>query len=344
MRALMKLKPAEGAEFSDVEVPKPKPHEALIKVRAASLCGTDLHIYYWNSWAASRLKTPLIFGHECAGEVVELGSEVSNLSVGDHVSVETHIACENCYQCKTDQEHLCQNVEIIGVDRAGAFAEYLCVPARNCWKNEKSMPWEVATLLEPFGNAVHSVHAGEGVSGKTVLVSGCGPIGIMSIAIAKAQGATAIYATDLNDYRMNLAKEMGATDVFHAKNVDVFDAIMQRTEGNGVDSLLEMSGAPSAIEDGFRSLKNGGEVALLGLPNGPMSFNLAEHVILKGAKVHGIFGRKMFSTWYQSKNLVESQAVDLKKLITHKLSLDRFSDAMSLMKSGACGKVVFRLE
>jgi threonine 3-dehydrogenase len=343
MRALMKSRPAPGAEMMEVEKPKMAPDDVLVRVKAASVCGTDLHIFRWDDWAASRIKTPLVFGHECAGEVVEVGSRVEDIPIGAHVSVETHIACGHCYQCRTGREHLCSNVKIVGVDRAGAFAEYLAVPARNVWINDAALPWEIATILEPFGNAVHAVQVGDGVTGKTVLVSGCGPIGIMAVAAARAQGALAIYASDINDYRLKIAKEMGPNDVFNAAKTDVYAEVMDRTGGEGVDVLLEMSGAPSAVEMGFRALKNGGSVALLGLPSTPMKFDLTEHIIFKGARVYGVFGRRMFQTWYQVKALVQSGSVDLKKVITHYYPLDRFDEAIKTLESGSCGKLVFRM-
>lgn len=343
MRALMKSRPAPGAEITQVTDPKVAPDEVQICVKAASVCGTDLHIFRWDDWAASRIKTPLVFGHECAGEVVEAGSRVSDVPVGAHVSLETHIACGICYQCRTGREHLCKNVRIVGVDRPGAFAEYISVPARNVWINDSALPWEIATILEPFGNAVHAVQVGDGVTGKTVLVSGCGPIGMMSIGVARAQGALAIYASDINPYRLELAKQMNPTEVFNAAKQDVYAEVMDRTDGEGVDVLLEMSGAPAAVEQGFRILKNGGSVALLGLPSTPMKFDLTENIIFKGARVYGVFGRRMFQTWYQVKALVQSGSVDLKKVITHYSTLDRFEEAMTTLESGKCGKLVFRM-
>ncbi len=338
----MKVRPAPGAEFGDVPVPKPAPDEVLIKVKAASVCGTDFHIYNWDPWSASRIKTPLVFGHECTGEVVEVGSSVKGVPVGSHVSVETHITCGHCYQCRTGAEHVCRNVKVVGIDRPGAFTEYLAIPARNAWINDKSLPWEIGTLLEPFGNAVFTVDAGEGVSGKTVLVSGCGPIGIMAIAVAKARGAAAVYATDVNPYRIDLAKKMGPTEVYDASKTDVVEAVMDRTQGEGVDVLLEMSGVSQGIDSGFRALKNGGSAALLGLPGSPPKFDLTNHVIMKGAKVYGIYGREIFRTWYSCKALVESGAVDLSKVITHTFPLKKFPEAMAVVASGKCGKIVLR--
>jgi threonine 3-dehydrogenase len=343
MQALMKSKPGPGAEFADVETPKIGPDDVLVKIRAASVCGTDLHIYRWDEWAASRMKTPIVFGHECAGEVVEVGRNVTDVQVGSHVSVETHISCGICYQCRTDKEHLCQNVSIVGVDRAGAFAEYLAVPARNVWINDKSLPWEVATILEPFGNAVHSVQAGEGVTGKTVLISGCGPIGIMAIAVAHAQGALSIFATDVHPFRLDLARKIGPATVLDATKEDIYTKVMEATKGEGVDVLLEMSGSPKAIEDGFRVLKNGGSASMLGIPSSTLQFRMTEHIILKGAKVYGIFGREMFKTWYQTKALVQSGSVDLSKVITHTYQLNQFQEAMGLLQNGNCGKVVFKV-
>ncbi len=341
MRALIKTSPSPGVTLAEVEVPTIGPEDVLVKIKATSVCGTDLHIYHWNSWAASRMKTPIIVGHECSGEVVEIGKNVKNVKVGAHVSIETHIACGKCLQCQTNRQHLCQNVRLVGVDRPGAFAEFLSLPARNVWVNDSELPWEIASILEPFGNAVHSITAVGGVKGKSVLVSGCGPIGIMGISAARAMGALQIFATDVNDYRLDLAKRMKPDSTINAKKVNAFEAVMEMTRGNGIDILLEMSGAASAIDIGFRLLKSGGSAGLLGLPSGPIQVDLTDRVILKGIKVYGIFGREMFKTWEQVHELITSGSVDLSKVITHKFSLNEFSKAMDLLESGQSGKVVF---
>lgn len=343
MRALIKPRAAAGAQLSTVEVPKPGPKDALIKVKASSVCGTDVHIYHWDEWAAGRIKPPLVFGHECSGEVVEVGSDVRNLRVGAHVSVETHVACERCYQCRNGQEHVCQSVKVVGIDRPGAFAEYIVVPARNAWVNSDDLPWEIGSIMEPFGNSVHTVNAGDGVNGKTVLVSGCGPLGVMAIDVAKAMGATAIYATDISDYRLELAKKVSPTAVLNAKDPEMFARLQDATKGLGFDVLLEMSGAPKAMEDGFKLLRNGGSAALLGLPSAPMKFDFSNDLVLKGLKVYGIYGREMYRTWEQAKKLVDSKAVDLTKVITHDLPIEKYADAMTAMESGQSGKVIFRV-
>ncbi|MFH1262229.1 MAG: L-threonine 3-dehydrogenase [Pseudomonadota bacterium] len=339
----MKVRSAAGAELGNVEVPKPGPEDALIKVKATSICGTDVHIYHWDEWAASRIKTPLVFGHECSGEVVEVGKNVKNLKVGAHVSVETHIACETCYQCTHGQEHVCQNVKVVGIDRPGAFTEYICLPARNAWVNSDELPWEVGSVLEPYGNAVHTVNAGEGVNGKTVLVSGCGPIGVMAIGVAKAMGASAIYGTDISDYRLQLARQMGPTAVYNAKDPAHFDQLKDAMHGLGFDVLLEMSGSPAAMEDGFKLLRNGGTAVLLGLPSAPIKFDFSNYLVLKGTKVYGIYGREIYKTWAQGRELVDSKKIDLTKVITHYIPMEKFAEAMALMESGKSGKIIFRM-
>ncbi len=342
MKALIKARPQEGADFTETTTPNIMPNEVLVKVHTASVCGTDLHIYGWDEWAASRMKIPMVFGHECSGEVVEIGSEVREIKVGSHVSVETHILCGKCVQCKTGLKHLCQNVKVVGIDRPGAFAQYLALPAENVWINDSSLPFEIGTVLEPFGNAVYVVNSGE-VSGKHVLITGCGPIGMMATQLARAMGALSIYVADIHPYRLALGRKMGATKTINTKTEDLYASIMALTHGQGVDVLLEMSGACEGIAQGFRCLRNGGTAVVFGLPNKPIPFDLANHVILKGAKVLGVFGREIYRTWFQAKELIDSGRVDLHEIVTHQFPLEKFPDAMKLLESGECGKVVLRI-
>ncbi len=339
MRAVIKARPGPGLELAEVDVPQIGPRDVLIKVRAASICGTDLHIYNWDPWAQSRIKPPLIIGHEFCGDVVAVGEEVHNVKVGDYVSAESHIVCGTCAYCRTGRGHLCPNTQIIGVDRDGAWAEYVAIPAENAWPNPPTVPPHIATLEENFGNAVHTAFAVD-LRAKKVLVTGCGPVGVMAIAVARAIGARAIYATDISDYRLNLARKMGADVTINARREDVVACIMELTEGEGVDAWLEMSGAPSAIEQGFQVLKPGGEVAMLGLPPEPMSFDLNNWVIFKGATIHGIIGRRLWETWFQMRGLLRSGAVNLETIVTHKFPLEEFEKALETMASGESGKVV----
>jgi threonine 3-dehydrogenase len=339
MRAVIKAKAAPGAELAMVDIPQVGPGEVLIEVKATSICGTDLHIYNWDPWARSRIKPPMVFGHEFAGEIVELGEGVTTLELGDYVSAETHIVCNVCYQCRTGEAHICEDVSIIGVDRPGSFAEYVSIPEQNAWLNPPDMPPEVASIQEPFGNAVHSALSTE-LAGKKVLVTGCGPIGLMAIGIAKASGAAAVYGTEVVAYRLELASHMGTDLLLDPTEADVVSEIMTATSGLGADVLLEMSGNPSAIHEGFAVLRSGGYAALLGLPSKPMELDLNNEIIFKGAMVYGVSGRKIWKTWYQTRALLSSGAVDVNPIITHQLPLEEFEQGLKLMSTGECGKVV----
>lgn len=339
MKAIFKVEKGPGAELKQVDIPKIKPNEALVKVKATSICGTDVHIYTWDDWAANRIRPEMIFGHEFSGEVVEIGSSVTNVQIGDHVSAETHIVCNECQQCQIGQYHVCQNTEILGVDRNGVFAEYVAIPSTNLWKNDKDLPYEIASIQEPMGNAVHTVLSGE-VTGKNVAVIGVGPIGIMAAATAKAIGAKQVIAIDINDYRLELAKSMGATYTINSSKVEPIDEVYRLTDGNGADVVLEMSGHPGAIQQGFKMLTYGGRVSMLGLPTKPVEIDITNDIVFKGATVHGITGRKMYETWQQVSGLLKSGAVDLKPIITHVLPMEEFEKGFDLMISGESGKVV----
>ncbi len=339
MHAVVKTKPGPGMTYMEVPVPEIGPSDVLIKVRAVSICGTDLHIYRWDEWAANRLHPPLTIGHELCGHIVAKGIEVHHLNIGDFVSAESHVVCGNCAYCRTGRGHLCPHTKIIGVDRDGAWAEYISLPAINAWPNPPDTPPEIASLQENFGNAVHTAFAID-LSAKKVLVTGCGPVGVMAIAVAKAVGARLIIATDISDYRLDLARKMGANDTFNAKNDGVVEKIMEITGGEGVDAWLEMSGAPAAIHQGFNALKPGGEVAMLGLTSGPVKMDVDNYIIFKGATVHGIVGRRLWQTWYQMSGLIRSGAVNLMPLVTHRFPLSHFEEAIETMASGRSGKVV----
>ncbi|MCG8353464.1 MAG: L-threonine 3-dehydrogenase [Chloroflexales bacterium] len=338
MLALVKPAAAPGARLERVPVPFVGPNDVLIRVRAATICGTDLHIYRWDPWAQKRMHPPLVFGHEFSGDVVAIGSAVDSVAVGEYVSAESHIVCGRCYACRAGANHVCRNVQIIGVDRAGCFAEYIAMPAANIWKNDPTMPAAIASAQEPFGNAVHTAFA-TSLTAKRVLITGCGPIGLFTIAIAAAAGAGRIFATDLQLHRLEMGHKMGATDLIDARS-DVVAAILQATEGEGVDVLLEMSGSQGAIEQGFKSLRPGGFAALLGLPESPlMSFDLTNEIVFKGATVYGVFGRKMFETWYQTRGLLQSGKVDISPVISHHMPLEQYEQAFQLMLSGEADKV-----
>jgi threonine 3-dehydrogenase len=341
MRAVFKTQMGKGLELRETSIPEVGPNDVLVKVKATSICGTDLHIYNWDPWAAGRLKPPIIVGHEFCGEIVERGNQVTTVNVGDFVSAESHIVCGVCDLCRTGNGHICRNTKIIGVDRDGCWAEYIAIPAVNAWVNPPDYPIDFAVLEENLGNAVHTAFAVD-LRAMKVLVTGCGPVGLMTIAVAKAIGARAVYATDISAYRLDLAQKVGADVVCNPKTDDLSALIRDATRGEGVDVLLEMSGAPSAIRQGFELLKYGGSAALLGLPSAPFEFDLANLVIFKGATVKGIIGRELWQTWFQMRGLLRSNAINLAPIVTHHYRLDEFEQAVATMASGESGKVVMR--
>jgi len=350
MYAIVKSRRGPGAELSRVEIPKIGKNEVLVKVKMASICGTDVHIWEWNEWAQSRIKKiPLIFGHEFCGEIVEIGENVKSLQVGDFVSAETHIVDETCYQCRTDRMHVCKNMEILGVDRDGVFAEYVALPALNAWKNDPNLDPALASIQEPLGNAVHAVlpkdHV-EDIAGKTVAVLGCGPIGLMAIAAAKTLGASKVFATagGRNLVRMELAKKMGADLVLSAKEYGdkIVDMILDETDGDGVDVVLEMSGAPAALKQAFKILTPGGRVSLLGLFDRTVELDFNNAIIFKSAVVYGITGRRMFETWYQVKGLLSRGDFreKIRQIITHRFPMKDIAKGMEAIERKQAGKVV----
>ncbi len=343
MRALCKTAPKAGFEFCDVPVPNLGPSDVLVRVEKAGICGSDLHIYSWDKWAQSRIKPPLVMGHEFMGRVAAVGDAVRMVSTGDRVSGEGHIADGTCFLCRTSQAHLCENLKIIGVDRDGAFAEYIAMPESNLWKLDPAIPDEFAAVFDPLGNAVHTVMAA-GVSMKSVLITGVGSIGLMAIPVARAAGASAVYAVDINPAKLALAKKLGADETFAANDPQIVEKIVSRTRGDGADVVLEMSGNPQALDMGLRAVRKGGCVALLGIPSESVTIDLADRVIFKGLTLLGINGRRMFETWYQTEALVRSGRVDLKPIITHVLPFEEFERGFDLMRSGEAAKIVLDLK
>ena len=340
MKALRKMRPERGARLEAVPVPIIGPNDVLVRVRAASICGTDLHIYAWDPWSASRIKPPLTFGHEFCGTVERVGEEVDGVAPGDFVSAEMHVNCGHCHQCRIGQPHICQNVRILGIDDDGCFAEFVRIPGRNIWKVDPAIPEHYAAILDPLGNAVHTVLAGE-IAGQTVAVIGCGPIGLMAIAVARTCGCSTIFATEVNPHRRALAQQMGADEVLDPAVGDVVAHVRAATGGTGVDVLLEMSGNPTAIHQGFQMLRAGGRASLLGIPSQPVTFDLVADIIFKGATVQGIYGRKMFETWVQMTALLKAGRLNLEPLFSERLGLDRYADAFSMLQGGQAGKILF---
>ncbi|NQV06469.1 L-threonine 3-dehydrogenase [bacterium] len=339
MRAIVKHSPGPGLEMVDVPIPTPGPGEVRIQVKATSICGTDLHIRSWDPWAAEHVITPLIVGHEMCGIVEAHGEGETLPALGSLVSVESHVVCGVCAWCRTAKGHLCPETQILGVHRNGVYAEYVCVPAENAWVDPPDMPLSIASLQESFGNAVHTASVPD-VSGRKVLVTGCGPVGVMAIAAVKALGARSVYATDVSDFRLDMAARIGADVIVNVSRDSPREMIAKETDGEGVDVLLEMSGAPTALADGLSLLKYGGEAALLGLFSSPVAFDFDDNLIFKGATLHGIAGRRLWDTWYQMRAMLRSGAVDLSPVVTHRFALDDYEAAFDLMASGECGKVV----
>jgi threonine 3-dehydrogenase len=339
MLAVVKPAPRPGAEIRDVALPKFGPGDVLVKVKVASVCGTDLHIYDWDSWAQKRIHPPLIPGHEFCGEVAAVGDSVTTVREGDFVSAEMHVNCGKCYQCRIGEAHICQFVKIIGVDADGAFAEYVTIPESNIWKIDPAIPPEYASLFDPLGNAVHTVLAGE-IATKTVAVTGCGPIGLFSIAVARACGASLIIAIEVNEHRRSIAREMKADVVLDPSTQDVKSIVFDQTNGVGVDVVLEMAGHPDAIRTGLNIVRRGGRVSLLGLTNKPVPLNFSEDIIFKGITLQGINGRRMYQTWYQTEALLKSGQLDLRPVITDRMSMSDFSQGMERLKTGEASKIL----
>jgi len=350
MRAIVKGKRQPGAEATDVALPRIREHEVLVEVEAASICGTDVHIWEWNEWAQKRMKRiPIVFGHEVAGKVIETGKNVASIQVGDKVSAETHIVDNTCYQCRTGRKHVCKNMEILGVDRDGVFAEQFALPEENAWKNDPRLDLGIASVQEPLGNAVQAIlpkeHV-EDIAGKNAAVLGAGPIGLMAIAVLKELGAAKVFATagGMNKIRMDLARKMGADMVLSAKEEGdrLVKTIVDATDGSGVDVALEMSGDPNAVRQAFEMLTLGGRVSLLGLLEKSMELDLNNAMIFKSATVFGITGRRMFETWYQVRGLLAKPSFrdKISAVITHKIPMRDISKGIDLIKSKQAGKVV----
>jgi threonine 3-dehydrogenase len=339
MKALRKTQAGKGLQMETTAVPSPGPTDVLVRVKATSICGTDLHIYGWDRWSQGRIKPPVTLGHEFCGVVERVGEEVTAVRAGDFVSAEMHLNCGHCHQCWLGQAHICQNVRIIGIDIDGAFAEFVKIPGTNIWKLDPAIPEHYAAILDPLGNAVHTVLAGA-IAGQTALVTGCGPIGLMSIALAKACGSSTVFATETNEHRRKLAKEMGADFVLNPATEDPVKKILQATGGTGVDVLLEMSGNPVAIQQGFKALRAGGRASLLGIPTENVPLDLVQDVIFKGATVQGIYGRRMYETWVQMTALLKAGRLNLDPLFGERVELENFEAAFAKLQSGLAGKIL----
>ena len=335
MQAVVKPTPAPGLVLADVPEPEPGDGELLLRVAAASVCGTDVHLYDWNPWAAARVRPPRVIGHEICGEVVGRGS-ASELGDGQRVAVESHIVCGRCNSCRRGDFHVCLNTRIVGVDVDGGFTALVVVPQANVIPVGDDITSEVAAALEPVGNAVHACSYGE-LAGQTAVVFGCGPIGCAAIAVARARGATRVIAVDRNRYRLGLAERMGAAALVVAG--DDVESRVRSAAGGDIDCVLEMSGAPAAVVAATRLVRPGGWVSLLGIGDEPTTLDLSTDVVMKGLSLHGVVGRRLPGTWEATMELVRTGAVDVAALITHHFAISEIEGAIDLIKSGQCGKV-----
>ncbi len=343
MRAIRKSRPEPGLEVCEVPKPAVGNTEVLIHVKHAGVCGTDLHIADWDEWAQGRIHPPVVVGHEFAGEIVAVGDEVpAELKVGQIVTAEGHIVCGHCRQCRMGNGHICRNTRIIGVDRDGAFADYIAMPAGNVMPLG-SIPTTTGAIMDPLGNAFHTVLTGDAVSGGTVLVLGCGPIGCFAVGIARAAGAAQVVASDINPKRLELARRMGAHALLNPAKDNVPARVTELTQGEGADLVCEMSGHPDAIRQAFSCVRLGGRINLLGLPKGEVPLKLSNDLIFKGVTVYGVIGRRMFETWHQMQRFLASGLLDPTPVVTHTFPLERIHDALEAIRSGAAGKVILEI-
>ncbi|AYA62578.1 MULTISPECIES: L-threonine 3-dehydrogenase [unclassified Alteromonas] len=337
MKSLVKAHREPGIWMQDTAEPEVGHNDLLIKIRKTAICGTDMHIYNWDEWSQKTIPVPMVVGHEYVGEVVGMGQEVAGFKIGDRVSGEGHITCGHCRNCRAGRRHLCRNTEGVGVNRAGAFAEYLVIPAFNAFRIPDNISDDMASIFDPFGNAVHTALSFDLV-GEDVLITGAGPIGIMAAAVAKHVGARHVVITDLNPYRLELAEKMGATRAVNVGTTSLKDVMNELGMTEGFDVGLEMSGVPAAFRDMLDKMNNGGKVAMLGIPPTDVAVDWNQ-VIFKGLTIKGIYGREMFETWYKMASLLQS-GLDISPVITHQYSIDDFQKGFDTMGSGQSGKVI----
>lgn len=337
MNALVKKHAKEGLWLEEVDIPEIGPNDVLVKIKKTAICGTDLHIYNWDKWSQETIPVPMVVGHEFVGEIAEVGSLVKDLTIGELVSGEGHIVCGRCRNCLAGRRHLCINTNGIGVNRQGCFAEYLSIPATNVWKADRNIPENVTACFDPFGNAIHTALQFDLV-GEDVLITGAGPIGCMAVAIAKHCAAKNIVVTDVNDYRLEIAKSMGATRVVRADKENLQDIQKELNMAEGFDVGLEMSGNPHAFNDMVANMINGGRIALLGI-HGPDTKVDWNKIVFGMITLKGIYGREMYETWYKMQSLVQA-GLDISNVITHEFSFKDFEKGFEAMNSGKSGKVI----
>lgn len=345
MRAVVKSAPGIGMDVVDRPIPTVGSRDVLIKVHHAGVCGTDLHIWEWDAWASGRLRPPVTIGHEFAGEIVELGPEAGReglFQVGDLVTAEGHIVCGDCVPCRTGNAHLCVRTKIIGVDRDGAFAEFIAMPVSNVMKLD-GIPTDIGAIMDPVGNAVHTALEGGSVPGCTALVLGCGPIGCFAVGVLRAAGASLVLASDFNAFRRDLATTMGAHHAFDPAAQDVVALVRELTGGQGVDLVCEMSGHPAGHAQAFAAARPGGRVNLLGTPSRTTEVDFARDVIFKGLTLYGVTGRRMYRTWIEMTQFLRAGQLDPRPVITHRFPLEQIADAIAVIKAGQAGKVILEV-
>ncbi len=337
MKVLVKLRPEKGIWMEDMPIPQVGINDVLVKIKKTAICGTDLHIYKWDEWSQRTIKTPMIVGHEYVGEIVEKGRGVKNLKVGDRVTGEGHIACGHCRNCRRGKLHVCENSIGIGVHRDGSFAEYIALPAANIIKLDSKIPDDFATIMDPFGNATHAALSFPLIA-EDVLITGAGLIGSMATAICRFAGARYVVVSDLSDYRLEIAKKMGATLTINPSKGESIEAAVKQLKMRGFDIGLEMSGSPRAFQDMLRNMYNGSKISLLGILPNTTTVNW-DDIIFKALTIKGIYGREMWETWYQMEQMLIS-GIDLSPIITHRFQIDDFQQGFDVMESGLCGKVI----
>ncbi len=338
MLAVRKVEPQYGVEVVEIDPPKPGADELLLRVRKAGICGSDRHLYEWDAWAELNFPTPVTLGHEIVGEVVSFGPGVENVSEGDLVAVESHVFDGTCRACRTGNAHVCENLRILGIDMNGGFASFVTVPGRLAWKVPDGIPLHRAALFEPLGNAVHATMRYD-VSGQPLAVYGCGPMGLMAIAVARSIGANPIVASDISEYRRNLALAMGAHATVDASSESCDEELITAL-GSRPTRTLEMSGHPQAVQQALRLSANGGKVVLLGIPPTPVEISVADDVLFRGLDIYGVTGRLIWDTWYRTETFLLQHGEILDPMLTHTFSLNTFEDAMSTIMSGECGKIL----
>jgi threonine 3-dehydrogenase len=337
VRALVKAKAEPGIWMQEVPVPEIGPNDVLIRVRKASICGTDIHIWNWDAWSQKTIKIPMVIGHEFMGEIARLGDEVTGFQVGERVSGEGHITCGHCRNCRAGKRHLCRNTVGLGVNRPGCFAEYVALPAFNVFRVPKEIPDEIASFFDPLGNAVHTALSFDLV-GEDVLITGAGPIGVMAAAISKHVGARHVVVTDLNPYRLELARKLGATRAVDVRSESLQETMRVLGMTEGFDVGMEMSGNGQAFRDMLTAMNHGGRVAILGIPPSEVSIDWNQ-VIFKGLVLKGVYGREMFETWYKMVAMLQS-GLDIAPVVTHRFKAEQYTQAFEAMRSGQSGKVV----